>query len=62
MILAGEAFDKVARQLGILNGPMAGGAAIEQFAKRGNPTKYGRMLPVPMLHLRNCDFSFAGVD
>lgn len=57
----GEAFDKGARLLGILTGTKTGGAIIEDYAKNGDVKIYGGNLPLPMLHQRNCDFSFAGL-
>lgn len=53
---AGEAFDKVARLLGL---PYPGGPAISQEAERGDPTRYD--LPRPMLKHASYDFSFAGL-
>ena len=59
----GEAFDKVARMLGL---PYPGGTEISRLAElvRSAPpsiptTKYS--LPRPMLHDATCDFSFAGL-
>ncbi len=53
---AGEAFDKVARLLGL---GYPGGPAISKIAKDGNPDKYP--LPRPMLKLKNFDFSYSGL-
>lgn len=53
---AGEAFDKVAKILGL---PYPGGPAISALAERGDPTKYH--LPRPMLEDENFDFSFSGL-
>lgn len=53
---AGEAFDKVARLLGL---GYPGGPAISKIAKNGNPDKYP--LPRPMLKLKNFDFSYSGL-
>ncbi len=52
----GEAFDKVAKILG-MNYP--GGPEIEKIAKAGNPKAYN--LPRPMLSKKNHDFSFSGL-
>jgi glycoprotease/Kae1 family metallohydrolase len=51
----GEAYDKVARSLGVLGG----GAAIERLASVGDPS----LLPfsVPLSRKRNCLFSFTGL-
>lgn len=54
----GEAYDKVARMLGLVAAPH-GGAALEALARRGDPLRYP--LPVPMKRRANCDFSFAGL-
>jgi N6-L-threonylcarbamoyladenine synthase len=60
---AGEAFDKVARLLGM---PYPGGPAIEAAASRGDPARY--RLPRPMLRRNQrpgdddfYDFSFSGL-
>ena len=53
---AGEAFDKVARLLGL---GCPGGPAISKIAKDGDPEKYP--LPRPMLKLKNFDFSYSGL-
>ena len=53
---AGEAFDKVARLLGL---GYPGGPAISKIAKDGDPEKYP--LPRPMLKLKNFDFSYSGL-
>jgi N6-L-threonylcarbamoyladenine synthase len=52
----GEAFDKVAKLLG-LNYP--GGPEIEKMAKQGNPLSFD--LPRPMTKKDNLDFSFSGL-
>ncbi len=52
----GEAFDKVARLLGL---GYPGGPAISKIAKDGDPEKYP--LPRPMLKLKNFDFSYSGL-
>jgi hypothetical protein len=56
--LPGEAYDKVARLLGLDLRP-SGGAALEAFAAAGDPDA----LPfsVPMLRRPTCDFSYAGL-
>ena len=54
----GEAFDKVARMLGLDARPH-GGAALEALARGGDASRY--KLPVPMRKHANCDFSFAGL-
>ncbi|MES2930161.1 MAG: tRNA (adenosine(37)-N6)-threonylcarbamoyltransferase complex transferase subunit TsaD [Patescibacteria group bacterium] len=57
---AGEAFDKVARMLGL---PYPGGPEISRLAKeereKGNESKI--TLPRPMLHSKDYDFSFSGL-
>jgi N6-L-threonylcarbamoyladenine synthase len=53
---AGEAFDKIARLLGL---PYPGGPEIEKLAKKGNPDAIA--FPRPMLHDNNYDFSFSGL-
>jgi len=53
---AGEAFDKVARILGL---GYPGGPAIDKAAKEGNPNAIN--FPRPMKDLKNYDFSFAGL-
>ncbi|OGZ04797.1 MAG: hypothetical protein A2845_05530 [Candidatus Lloydbacteria bacterium RIFCSPHIGHO2_01_FULL_49_22] len=52
----GEAFDKVARILGL---PYPGGPEIARLALLGTGGKY--TLPRPMLHAENFDFSFSGL-
>lgn len=52
----GEAYDKVARILGL---PYPGGPEIEKLAKRGNGEAVA--FPRPMLHQKNFDFSFSGL-
>ena len=52
---AGEAFDKVAKLLGL---PYPGGPQIEKLAQRGNPDKI--KFPRPYLH-GSYDFSFSGL-
>lgn len=53
---AGEAFDKVAKLLGL---GYPGGAVIDRLAKIGNPEAIA--FPRPMLHKPNLDFSFSGI-
>lgn len=57
----GEAFDKVARLLGLLDNEekIHPGRALELLASEGNPEAI--KLTEPMLHQRNCDFSFSGI-
>lgn len=52
----GEAFDKVAKLLGL---PYPGGPAVEAFAARGDAERFS--LPRPMLHRAGADFSFSGL-
>ena len=56
----GEAFDKVARMLGL---PYPGGPEISRLAEIARETqrKNPYVLPRPMLHDATCDFSFAGL-
>jgi len=53
---AGEAFDKVARLLGL---PYPGGPQVESLARRGDP--HAIAFPRPMLAEKNYDFSFSGL-
>lgn len=53
---AGEALDKVARLLGF---PYPGGAAIEQAARKGDPSAFA--FPRAMLDRGGYDFSFSGL-
>lgn len=53
---AGEAFDKVARALGI---PYPGGPVIDELAKRGNPNAID--FPRIFLEDKSYDFSFSGL-
>jgi hypothetical protein len=55
---AGEAYDKVARMLGLELKPN-GGAALEAIARQGNPDAFP--FGVPMKKYGNCDFSYAGL-
>ncbi len=52
----GEAFDKVAKLLGL---GWPGGPALERLAASGDPTRHG--FPRPMLGRAGCDFSFSGL-
>lgn len=53
---AGEAFDKLARMVGL---GYPGGAAMEKEAQKGEVGKYA--LPRPMKGDESCDFSFSGL-
>jgi len=52
----GEAFDKVAKMLGL---GWPGGPALERLAEQGDARRYA--LPRPMLGRPGCDFSFSGL-
>ena len=52
----GEAFDKVAKLLGL---PQPGGPAIEAEAQRGDPRRFA--FPRPLLDRPGCDLSFSGL-
>ena len=52
----GEAFDKVAKALGL---PQPGGPNVELSASRGDPTRHP--LPRPLLDREGCDLSFSGL-
>jgi N6-L-threonylcarbamoyladenine synthase len=52
----GEAFDKVAKLLGL---GWPGGPALERLAEEGNPQSFA--LPRPLLGRPGCDFSFSGL-
>jgi N6-L-threonylcarbamoyladenine synthase len=52
----GEAFDKVARLLGL---PYPGGPEVEKLAKEGDPEAIP--FPRPMMHTKDFDFSFSGL-
>jgi N6-L-threonylcarbamoyladenine synthase len=52
----GEAFDKTAKLLGL---PEQGGAAVEKFARGGDPRRFA--LPRPMKGEKRLDFSFSGL-
>ena len=52
----GEAFDKVARLIGL---PQPGGPNIEACAKEGDPSRFA--FPRPLLDRSGCDMSFSGL-
>jgi len=52
----GEAFDKVAKLLGL---EFPGGPAVEKIAEEGDPGRFA--FPRPLLHRPGCDFSFSGL-
>ena len=52
----GEAFDKVAKLLGL---PQPGGPAVEGEARQGDPRRFA--LPRPLLDRPGCDMSFSGL-
>ncbi len=51
---AGEAFDKVAKMLGL---PYPGGPLVDKYAKEGDPLKF----KFPMSEMKNYEFSFSGI-
>jgi len=53
---AGEAFDKIAKTLGL---PYPGGPALEALAERGDAARFA--LPRMLLGRKDCDFSFSGL-
>jgi N6-L-threonylcarbamoyladenine synthase len=53
---AGEAFDKIAKSLGL---PYPGGPALEKLAEGGDPERFP--LPRSLLGRDGCDFSFSGL-
>jgi N6-L-threonylcarbamoyladenine synthase len=53
---AGEAFDKIAKTLGL---PYPGGPALEALAQGGDPARFP--LPRMLLGRKDCDFSFSGL-
>ncbi|MET0293429.1 MAG: tRNA (adenosine(37)-N6)-threonylcarbamoyltransferase complex transferase subunit TsaD, partial [Phenylobacterium sp.] len=53
---AGEAFDKIAKTLGL---PYPGGPALERLAEGGDAERYA--LPRALLGRKDCDFSFSGL-
>jgi N6-L-threonylcarbamoyladenine synthase len=52
----GEAFDKIAKLLGL---PQPGGPAVEAEAAKGNPKRFA--FPRPLLDRPGCDLSFSGL-
>ena len=52
----GEAFDKVAKMLGL---GYPGGPVVERLAQGGDPARFD--LPRPLQGTRSCDFSFSGL-
>ena len=52
----GEAFDKVAKMLGL---GYPGGPAVEALARAGDPRRFA--LPRPLHGTKTCDFSFSGL-
>lgn len=52
----GEAFDKVAKLLGL---PQPGGPSVETAARSGDPRRFG--FPRPLLDRPGCDMSFSGL-
>lgn len=57
-IALGDAYDKVARALGICD--LNGGRPLELRAKQGRPSAVP--LPIPLKKYKNCDFSFSGLQ
>jgi N6-L-threonylcarbamoyladenine synthase len=53
---AGEAFDKIAKSLGL---GYPGGPALERLAEGGDPDRFA--LPRMLLGRKDCDFSFSGL-
>lgn len=53
---AGEAFDKVAKQLGL---PYPGGPHLSKLAEKGNAQRFD--FPRPLTQKPGCDFSFSGL-
>ncbi|HEY2356972.1 MAG TPA: tRNA (adenosine(37)-N6)-threonylcarbamoyltransferase complex transferase subunit TsaD [Phenylobacterium sp.] len=53
---AGEAFDKIAKTLGL---PYPGGPALEALAEGGDTNRF--LLPRMLLGRKDCDFSFSGL-
>jgi N6-L-threonylcarbamoyladenine synthase len=59
----GEAFDKVARLLGL---PYPGGPLVDQYAARArargaSADTHGIVFPRPLIHEHSCNFSFSGL-
>ena len=52
----GEAFDKTAKILGF---EFPGGSKIEEYAKKGDPSRFN--LPKPIINRGGCNLSFAGL-
>mgnify|MGYP001346909860 CR=1 FL=1 len=52
----GEVFDKVAKMLGL---PIFSGSEVENFAKKGNQTRFS--FPLPLVNKNDCDLSFSGL-
>ena len=52
----GEVFDKVAKMLGL---PVFSGSEVENFAKKGNQTRFS--FPLPLVDKNDCDLSFSGL-
>jgi N6-L-threonylcarbamoyladenine synthase len=55
---AGEAFDKVAKLLGL---GYPGGPAVDRLAAAGDPAKASGIVPVPMAQKGSLEFSFSGI-
>ena len=55
---AGEAYDKVARLLGVELSP-SGGAAVEALAREGDAQRF--KFSTPLRRKPNCNFSYAGL-
>ncbi len=53
---AGEAFDKIAKAMGL---PYPGGPALERLAQGGDPKRF--VLPRALAGREGCDFSFSGL-
>ena len=51
---AGEAFDKVAKMLGL---PYPGGPLVDKYAQEGDPLRF----KFPMSEMKNYEFSFSGI-
>ena len=52
----GEVFDKVAKMLGL---PVFSGSEVENFAKKGNQTRFS--FPLPLVNKNDCNLSFSGL-
>lgn len=55
---AGEAFDKVAKLLGL---GYPGGPAVDRLAASGDPARARAIIPAPMAHKGSLEFSFSGI-